>query len=62
VVVTIVFGLLAIALGVLLLVQRKERVAAARERGQGIKSPLVHNLVAVALVVFGLVYLATAFV
>ena len=58
---SLVFGCLAIALGVLLLVQRHERVATARERGHGIKSPLVHNLVAAALIIFGVVYVVTAF-
>jgi hypothetical protein len=60
--VDLIFGIALVALGVLLFVQRTKRVAIARERGHGIKSPFLHNAVAIALVAFGLWSIATAFV
>ena len=59
--VDLIFGVALIALGAYLFAQRHTRVAIARERGHGIKSPLVHNAVAAALVVFGIYSIATAF-
>jgi len=61
-VVDFVFGIALLAVGSLLFAQRHARVAVARERGHGIKSPLVHAAVAVALIVFGIVSIATALV
>ena len=60
-VVDLVFGIALVALGVYLFVQRDARIAIARERGLGIKSPVVHNAVAAACVLFGLLSIATAF-
>jgi hypothetical protein len=59
--VDLIFGIAALALGAYLFAQRKARVATARERGHGIKSPAVHNAVAIALVVFGIWSIASAF-
>jgi hypothetical protein len=61
-VVDLLFGLAFLALGVYLFAQRHQRVAVARERGFGIKSMVLHNAVAIALVVVGLWSIATAFV
>jgi hypothetical protein len=57
----LIFGVAFIALGAYLFAQRHQRVATARERGHGIKSPVLHNAVAIALVVFGIYSIATAF-
>ena len=59
--VDLIFGIALLALGAYLLAQRRQRVAIARERGHGIKSPIVHNVLAVALIAFGIWSIATAF-
>jgi hypothetical protein len=58
--VDLIFGIALLAVGTLLFVQRNSRVALARERGHGIKSPLVHTAVALAMIVFGIWSIATA--
>jgi hypothetical protein len=60
--VDLIFGIALVAVGTLLFAQRHRRVEIARERGRGIKSPLVHNTVALAMVVFGIWSIASAFV
>ena len=59
--VDLIFGVALVALGVYLFAQRHARVAVARERGWGIKSPLLHNAVAIACVLVGIWSIATAF-
>ena len=59
--VDLIFGIALLALGVYLLWQRHARVALARERGFGIKSPALHNLIAGACVVAGIWSIASAF-
>jgi hypothetical protein len=61
VVVDLVFGIALLALGLYLFAQRHTRIAIARERGLGIKSPVVHNAIAAACVLFGILSIATAF-
>jgi hypothetical protein len=56
------FGVAFIALGAYLFAQRHKRVAIARERGHGIKSPAVHNAVAVALVLVGIYSIVAALI
>ena len=60
--VDLIFGVALIGLGAYLLVQRRERVAVARERGWGIKSPFLHSAVAIACVLLGIWSIASAFV
>ena len=59
--VDLIFGIALLALGVYLFAQRHARVALARERGFGIKSPVLHNLIAGACVVAGIWSIASAF-
>ena len=59
--VDLIFGVALVALGLYLLAQRHTRVAVARERGWGIKSPVLHNAVAIACVLVGIWSIATAF-
>lgn len=60
-VVDLLFGIAAIALGLYLFLRRHALVAIAQERGRGIKSMSVHNTVAGVLVLVGIWSIAAAF-
>ena len=56
----LILGVALVGVGALLVAQRHQRVAIARERGHGIKSQLLHDLVAIAMIVVGLWSIAAA--
>ena len=58
----LILGVALIGVGALLLAQRHQRVAIARERGHGIKSQALHDLVAIAMIVVGLWSIASALI
>lgn len=58
----LILGVALIGVGALLFAQRHQRVAIARERGHGIKSQRLHNLVAIAMIVVGLWSIAAALI
>ena len=58
----LILGVALIGVGALLLAQRQQRVAIARERGHGIKSQALHDLVAIAMIVVGLWSIASALI
>jgi hypothetical protein len=58
----VIFGIVAIAIGLYLLVRREPLVAIAQERGRGIKSLTTHTIIAVVLVLVGIWSLLAAFV
>jgi hypothetical protein len=60
-VVDVIFGIVAIAIGLYLLVRREALVAIAQERGRGIKSLTTHTIIAVVLVLVGVWSLFAAF-
>jgi hypothetical protein len=61
-VVDVIFGIVAIVIGLYLLVRREALVAIAQERGRGIKSLTTHTIIAVVLVLVGIWSLLAAFV
>jgi hypothetical protein len=61
-VVDVIFGIVAIVIGMYLLVRREALVAIAQERGRGIKSLTTHTIIAVVLVLVGIWSLLAAFV
>ena len=50
----VIFGVVAIAIGLYLLLRRTTLVAIAQERGRGIKSMTTHTIIAVVLVLVGI--------
>jgi hypothetical protein len=60
-VVDVIFGIVAIAIGLYLLVRREALVAIAQERGRGIKSLTTHTIIGVVLVLVGIWSLFAAF-
>jgi hypothetical protein len=61
-VVDVIFGIVAIVIGLYLLVRREALVAIAQERGRGIKSLTTHTIIAVVLVLVGIWSLLATFV
>ena len=57
----VIFGVVAIAIGLYLLVRRTTLVGIAQERGRGIRSMTTHTIIAVVLVLVGIWSLLSAF-
>ena len=57
----VVFGVVAIAIGLYLLLRRNTLVGIVQERGRGIRSMTTHTIIAVVLVLVGIWSLLTAF-
>jgi hypothetical protein len=57
----VIFGVVAIAIGLYLLVRRTTLVGIAQERGRGIRSMTTHTIIAVVLVLVGIWSLLAAF-
>jgi hypothetical protein len=57
----VIFGVVAIAIGLYLLLRRNTLVGIAQERGRGIRSMTTHTIIAIVLVLVGIWSLLAAF-